>query len=459
MKKLILFGMIILMIGLAYANPTNTTIEIENLFNTTSNGYVSGVYSGNLSVFSASSGGTLWYNQNFTGLNITSGTAIIVMNQSKSSIDFNNTPYIEFCINGECLARKEWGDVGYVSQANNSWFLEGYTAAQLLDDTDTDTFNSTEQMINAVNNTGDYNFTGTFWYDGTLLTADTNITDTDTFNTTQQMIDAVNNTFLTIDCDYINFSGTIGSSGICDGADADTGGSGNTTQDMRNAINDSTIGYTFSTLFLSGGWGNVSITDDQISNLSYTTDTDTNCTTANSCSDIIYEAELDALSELNTQITDATFYNFSSVTANKWCQYDGADITCNVNPVSDSNISDTDTFNSTEEMQDAVGSALGEGIGISMIYTDADNTINASFDCSDVISSDYCGAGETLNTDGAGACASGSLCGGGHTHPQYLQNNTGEYLINLTEMSIRNTDTHVWRFTVNSTGSLRIEKE
>jgi len=43
-----------------------------------------------------------------------------------------------------------------------------------------------------------------------------------------------------------------------------------------------------------------------------------------------------------------------------------------------------DTFNTSEEMQDAVGGILNSGEGVDLIYDDANDEINGSFDCSDV---------------------------------------------------------------------------
>jgi len=56
-----------------------------------------------------------------------------------------------------------------------------------------------------------------------------------------------------------------------------------------------------------------------------------NCSVTNSCSNIIYETELDDLSELNTQIGDAVFVDTGTMANGKFCKYVSAstDIICN----------------------------------------------------------------------------------------------------------------------------------
>ncbi len=123
----------------------------------------------------------------------------------------------------------------------------------------------------------------------------------------------------------------------------------------------------------SEDWSNVTITESQISDLVHTTDTNesvnvavlqldnttqaaeidalsstTNCSVTDSCPNILYETELDDLSELNAQISDATLLKSGgTLTSTKWCVYDGSGIDCNVEPV-------TNTWNTTTEMYDAV---------------------------------------------------------------------------------------------------------
>ncbi len=81
-------------------------------------------------------------------------------------------------------------------------------------------------------------------------------------------------------------------------------------------------------------------------------DTDTvigNCSVAGSCTDILYETELDSFSELNNQILDATLLQSGgTLTTSKWCMYDGTGIDCNVDPVVEAgtaigNCSETDS--------------------------------------------------------------------------------------------------------------------
>lgn len=166
----------------------------------------------------------------------------------------------------------------------------------------------------------------------------------------------------------------------------------NITNKPANLDVDSTNDLTTATAWTGdlGGTGGSPTVDDNshthacqnitgaASNLCTLTDTDTtNCSAANSCTNIIYETELDDISELNTQIADATFYDvcaastarvaadcvdilteeelntFSelntqiadvtllksggTLTNAKWCIYDGSGIDCNVEPVTDTN--------------------------------------------------------------------------------------------------------------------------
>lgn len=61
--------------------------------------------------------------------------------------------------------------------------------------------------------------------------------------------------------------------------------------------------------------------------------------------DFIEETELDDLSELNTQLTDAVLVDTGTMTDAKWCKYVSAstDIQCNVDPVTDTTISNETT--------------------------------------------------------------------------------------------------------------------
>ncbi|NOR84832.1 hypothetical protein GQ473_01835 [archaeon] len=72
--------------------------------------------------------------------------------------------------------------------------------------------------------------------------------------------------------------------------------------------------------------------------------------------------------------------NFTgTLTDTKWCLYDSSNniINCTVDPV-------TNTYNTTEEMQDAVGVMATDGNGVDFTYSDIGNTLTPSFDCSDV---------------------------------------------------------------------------
>lgn len=92
----------------------------------------------------------------------------------------------------------------------------------------------------------------------------------------------------------------------------------------------------------------------------------------------IEETEIDTLAELNTKVTDATLVDTGTLTDGKWCVYDsaGTEIDCNVDPA---------VGNTTEEMQDAIGSGIS-GANDGLEYNDAGNTFN--FDCSDVTDSE-----------------------------------------------------------------------
>jgi len=138
-RRFISIFLIGLFITVAYAlaNPSDTYVEFQDLTNKSDGNKLNGLYSGNLTVWSAKIGGTNWYIQNLTNINISQGDIIITMNLSKDDIDFSANPYVELCLSGSCLSpRKAWGDTGYTGQANKTFYWDNV-----------DTFNRTD-LIN-----------------------------------------------------------------------------------------------------------------------------------------------------------------------------------------------------------------------------------------------------------------------------------------------------------------------
>lgn len=137
-----------------------------------------------------------------------------------------------------------------------------------------------------------------------------------------------------------------------------------------------------------------------------------NCSGDLSCdSTLLYESELNSIAELNTQIADATLLiSGGTLTASKWCVYDGAGIDCNVEPVSDTN-----TWNSTTDMVNAINSTTG--------------TFNINISCSNIVGgsdADYC-------ADGGGSGSGNSSAGWNNNTG--VQTQTG-LLVNVTDNDV-----------------------
>lgn len=57
---------------------------------------------------------------------------------------------------------------------------------------------------------------------------------------------------------------------------------------------------------------------------------------------------------------------------------------------------DTNTYNTSEEIQDSVGAMVANGYGVNLSYNDGANALEASFDCSDVASTGMTCSGENI---------------------------------------------------------------
>ena len=300
MKKIILIILIIISIGMVRAIPNDITVHGWGLREGT---LLNGNYNVTMRIYYVFSGGSVQLTENYTDYSIYQGqTDIIVHNVD--TLNASEDWYIEVDINGSTITPRF--NVTSTVQALIVDEIEWTSILNRpagLDDGDDDNFNTSVDMINAVNETGlnasaftdmlcsqiifdngkgsagicdgsdgtgsdstcdsdtcDVTNTGTLdGYEASVFFDNTNastactgteylagdgvcynvsVSDTDTFNSTIDMINAVNRSAINIDCAYINFSGTLGAGAICDGTDADTGGQGNTTADMRNAINN-----------------------------------------------------------------------------------------------------------------------------------------------------------------------------------------------------------------------------
>ena len=109
--------------------------------------------------------------------------------------------------------------------------------------------------------------------------------------------------------------------------------------------------------------------------------------------DVLTEAELDSLSELNTQISDATLVpSGGTLTSGKWCVYDGTGIDCNVEPVSDT-ANNTDYFvtaggvtGTTTKYLNLIRDGISNvSISWTDLDTDTDTTCSATDSCGNIL--------------------------------------------------------------------------
>jgi len=245
--------------------------------------------------------------------------------------------------------------------------------------TDTDTANTTAEMISAINSTDFYyqifakDLTCTNCLTGTEIAE---LSDADISNTLTCSILTDDNTYAKVagetftgqvNFTYLNISGcpdnyiwkVDGNSWNCEAdaigegatdTNASTACSGTTTYlDGENNCDDISGVYV-----QAADWTTIDNYPGACTNQAVTGLGDTltcnDITTSNLTVDILTEAELNTISELNTQIADATILiSGGTLTNAKWCVYDGTGIDCNVEPVTD-----TDTANTTAEMITAI---------------------------------------------------------------------------------------------------------
>ena len=185
--------------------------------------------------------------------------------------------------------------------------------------------------------------------------------------------------------------------------------SGGNEIDISGIDTDTDTWWDIITTYLYNNSGSLDINETKLNATISALDTDTtigNCSVTDSCVDILYETELNNISDLNTQIVDATILiSGGTLTNAKWCVYDGTGIDCNVEPVSDTDTQDI-SYNTATNVISLVD---GGTINISEVDTDTNTQIgNCSADQScttilyDTNASDFapvaiigdCGAGE-----------------------------------------------------------------
>lgn len=179
-------------------------------------------------------------------------------NMSNEKLDYHNLSNIPTCSGSDKLTF-DGTDFSCAADASGgggagTWYTDGTVQINT----------TTTGGVDDVNITGDL-FVGGTIEDGDLgcgnITGATSnlctIQDTDTQNSTQDMINAINQSTVTIDCDFINFSGTIGSAGICDGDDATGAGGG---VDFDQELN-TTSSPKFENITVSNKYGHDQDTD------------------------------------------------------------------------------------------------------------------------------------------------------------------------------------------------------
>lgn len=193
---------------------------------------------------------------NNTNMNITINASLVLNPPWLTSyIDTNETTRIEQLIASNTSIDSR---IDTLETNDPNDFDEESDLTTLLDDNyadisvvDTNTWNTSVEMINAVNNTA---LNGTLFFDilwTNLLSipADISDGDDDTFNTTQQMRDAVNNTEMNI---TINASLVLNAPWLTSYTDTDTW---NTTQQMIDAVNNTNMNITINaSLILNPFW-------------------------------------------------------------------------------------------------------------------------------------------------------------------------------------------------------------
>ena len=251
---------------------------------------------------------------------------------------------------------------------------------------------------------------------------------------------------------------------------------GNWSQDKGNYYNSTEV------LALNSSWD-------------YTTDTNTNCSVDSSCSPIAYDSEInktyvdaqdsaqDACSEITgcveNAITDGNtnwdnsygFYddiaNFTgTLTNSKWCIYDGSEIDCNVEPVTDTNtqLSDSDIltlgYNHTSDIQTWVNANDDAGL---TDLTDFDQTAWRLFysnNLGDVIELSLGTDGQYLQSQGGTSSLTWSVPI--NTDTQDLSYDTATDIISLVDggsIDITEVDTNTNANTICSGGTTYLDGE
>ena len=245
----------------------------------------------------------------------------------------------------------------YINSTNTTWITanQGYnTTVQMFNAVNNGTFTSLAQVL-AFSYYNASNFVITDYFTSSIIlgfgyynASDFDITD---YSTTAEANDLYNDTTYTAGSG-LGLTGTVFSH-----------------NDSSSQADEDNSGRTYIQDILLDTYGHILTL---VTATETVTDTNTNCSVSNSCSPIVYEAELnktyvdtqdsaqDECSEITGCVEEAfnSIANFTgTLTSSKWCLYDGSEIDCNVEPVTD-----TDT-NLTEDNVEAY-------------IFDADNTAN-----------------------------------------------------------------------------------
>jgi len=263
MKRLFLILLLIICTGSVYGFTTKIAYVSLDLINTSSNENYNGSYAVNSSIWSASSGGNLWYSQLNNSYEIVNGTYGLIMTGDFSSVDWWADFWIEAIIGADVQTpRLEVVPVPQAIVSINATYadyLDAYDSADFILTTDEgnlnvnssdylDDYDSYAFQRRLNNCSAGYSIREVLWNGSVVCEEDSTGTDTnadtecagdenyysgegncidvnatinaleiDTYNTTADIIGVINTSQVTVECQYINFSGTIGSASICDG--------------------------------------------------------------------------------------------------------------------------------------------------------------------------------------------------------------------------------------------------
>jgi len=266
MKLGIYLIMLVLVATMCFALTPKLTYVGYNIRNNSNSQLFNGNYSMSSSIFSTVSGGSALYSQSNNSIKIENGT-FAFMFASLSGVDFSNDLWIQANISGQVISpRLEVTPVPQSLYANNSLYWNGRLTTSGID-----TFNSTEDMQKAIN---------------------------------QSYVNGTN--FQSIKCSNIVFTNGIGSAGICDGSDSSGYSS---LADLQSAVTNDyhNLGGTD----LTGG----NSTAEMIRAINSSTG--------------IFGITISTLPPIWNALSNFT----TTLNAGKWCAYDGSKINCNVTAV------------------------------------------------------------------------------------------------------------------------------